>query len=98
MFLSNVVGAALSATLSYNFSKQQYAVLDRRMIGFLRAMLQGECHKVDSSGKRSTWSDGEVLQHWRILPLRYEDAVRRTSWLGQMILFPNDHAQVTGVL
>ena len=98
IFISKVIGAGLSGTLSFCLSKQQYGLLDRRMLGFLRTMLKGACHEVEEDGKHKSWSDNQVLWYWKILPMWHEDAVRRIGWLKAMIMQPGEHSQVVAAV
>ena len=98
IFISKVIGAALSGSLSYCFSKAQYAALDRRMIGFLRAMMKGKAHSVNAQGENRTLTDSEVLRFWRVLPLWHEDSVRRVKWLKSIVFNPEVNYQLVAAV
>eukprot|EP00974_Lingulodinium_polyedra_P100397 9724950-Lingulodinium_polyedra.AAC.1 len=59
----------------------------------LRVLLRGKASWLEE-GQRRSWSNLQVLRHWRILPAVFERAVRLVAWLRSMLSEPSAHRQV----
>ena len=98
VFLGKVVEAAIAGLLSFVFSEVMCAQLDSLVIKYVRSLMKGQAHSLDLEGNHDSLPNIEVLKKWKILPLYYEDCVRRTAWLRNMVLYPQDHEQVVSSL
>ena len=96
-FMAFIVSASQSALASYAPSRRQYAQLDVCMCAWLRRMEQGRaCSWVGDRAR--AMSSYELLRRWRLLPARFEDAVRRVRWLQDMLRSPEANQQVVASL
>ena len=93
IFVANVISAGLSGLTAIPASTRHFALLDSKVVGFLRAMMEGKAH-TKKGNRHSKMTSAEVFSFWGILPLRFENLVRTFGWLKDIILKPGHHRQL----
>ena len=73
---SKIIEAALSGLLSYVFSDVEYGRLDSKLCGYLRAMLGGTAHWVESGDKHRALTRLELFKTWRLFYLCTSQTLR----------------------
>ena len=96
VFMSKVVEAALSATCALVLSVAEYNSLTVRVVNMARSLLAGKACDRTLPEHPKAWPNNKVLKYWKLLPLHYEDAIRKIKWLQAMLLRPLEHLQVIG--
>ena len=98
VFISKAVEAALSATCALVLSKAECHGLIVRIVKMARSLLAGKACSREHEDHPRSWTSVKVLQHWKLLPLRYEDAVRKIKWLQSMLARPDERKQIIGAV
>lgn len=94
IFITNAMSADLSGLTTLPASYQQYALLDSKLVGYLRSMMEGTAHSEDRQGRHAKMTHAEVFRFWGILLMKYENLVRTVAWLKDITRKPAQHRQL----
>ena len=94
IFIGKVIEAGQFASTAFAYTDAQHGEIDACACSLLRSLLRGEAHDETPEGKHTKWSNLEVLKKWRLLPSKWETALRRVKWLQSMAELPSSHRQV----
>ena len=97
VFLSQVMGSAVSGLAAFVLGQEDCRPLDKLIAKYLKVMLKGKATWVTEGGLR-TLSHEKLRFYWRIPRVATEARVHRVKWLQSMAVNPQHHKQVLAAL